>query len=555
MTAQLAFARAAWLYQNGHADDGLKYLDQNVPQKPDSAWKINHARYLELTANPQAKKEWEDLAENNPTDVKIQWQALAAKSTQPDRPFIAATIDRLRNLRGDKGTFLSIMRARYILQGSPSDKDLAEVILLLSDVTRQNSRNLMAHQLLATAYFAQKNIPQAVEELSQAADVAPDDTAIALDLARLLHSQRDFSRARPYIDRVTQSKTATADQRRICAVLLAEEGDLAAAALEFELISPGELSTKDEMSLASLYFQGNQTAKADALVTNLLKQPTPEAIQLAVDLYGSQRRDADAQRVLAMLDNLDCPAALKSRIRAAYAARVGSTEDAIKQFLAVAEMTPSDPVAWRQLLTVCIFAGRFDDVDRYVGEACTSVPGDKGFASLRDNITLLHKFGNVPSFRQVFASMAQSPKDASGIVDALNLFSKVVSQQPASQDSIAKLRQAAQTSDLLAVQLIGVQGLMIAGRNDDAIDIASRAMTAFPNSTESAQAATQALMSGKRWNEALTVALQWRSRTPRDTIAVDVALAEINIQLGKAGPGTHSIAVALHKSNPYKSSP
>ena len=542
MTAQLAFARAAWLFQNGHPDDGLKYLDQNMPQKPDSAWKINHARYLEFTANPQAKKEWEDLAENNPTDVKIQWEALAAKSTRPDRPFIAATIDRLRTLRGDKGISLSIIRARYILQGNPSDKDLAEVMLLLTDVTRQNPRNFTAHQLLANAYYIQKNIPQAIEELAQAADIAPDDTANTLQLAKLLHSQHNFSRARPYIDKVASDKNATVDQRRTCAALLAEEGDLAAAVRQYEVIPPAEVTTNDKLSLASLYTQLNQTAKADALLTELLKQPTPESIQLAVDLYASQKREADAQRALTLLDSLDCPPAVKSHIRAAYAAHFDTPENAIKQFLALTKMTPTDPAAWRQLLTVCIYAGRLDDVDHYAADAHAAVPADEGLTALNANLPLLHAFGADPGFRPIFAAMVQSPNDAPAIANAINLFADLRAHPARADEPVAKLHQLADAfRNILAVQIVAAEACLRAGQIDNAIEIGGRSMQAFPGSLEAAQLSAESLAAAGRWNEALTVAYQWRTRSHSNTLSADVFIARSCMQLNKVDDGLRQI--------------
>ncbi|MGN6370708.1 MAG: tetratricopeptide repeat protein [Phycisphaerae bacterium] len=541
MTPQLAFARAAWMASNGHPDDGLKYLEKNQPKDPnaDSEWKIDHARYLEFTNNPQAKKEWEDLAEQNPKDVKIQWQALAARSTQSDRPFIAATIDRLRTLRGDKGTFLSIMRARYILQGDkPSDKDLAEVILLLNDVIRQSPRNAAAHQLLAKAFVDQKNMAQAVDELSQAVDIAPENTALTLDLARMLHSQRNFTRARPYIDRVTQAKTTTTDQRRMCAELLVQEGDFAAASHQLELIPVADLTTNDKLSLASLYGEMNEPAKADSLVSDLLKQPTPEAIQLCANLYGSQKRDADAQRTLALLDKIDCLAATKLGIRAAYTARFGSPDAAINQFLQATKDSPTDAASWRQLLTLCILTGRFDDVDHYAAAAHAAIPADASFTALNTNSSLLHTFGTDSSFRSVFVAMVQSAKDAPDIAVALRQFADLRTHLSKPDEPLNQLRQLADTArDNLAVQIVAARGCSMAGHPDQAIDIASRAMQAFPNSAEAARVSAESLAGAGRWSEALTVGLQWRSRLGNAALPADVFLANVNLQLNNADKG------------------
>ena len=428
-----------------------------------------------------------------------------ARSTWASRPFIAATIDRLRNLRGDKGNLYPSCASATSPPGNLPTRNLAEVILLLRECDPpEPAKFRSAHQLLASAAASRTaHIPK-LSRNSLWLPTSPRTIQQSL-LATHLGSTHpaQLQPRSPYIDHASRKAKPPLSDSAVSAPPSGRGRAILPQPYKVRT-SPPANQDNDKIGLtAPSIAQLNQNAKAEALLTELLKQPTPEAIQLTANLYGAQKREVDAQRALAMLDNLDCTLAIRSRIRAGYAARFGSSDDAIKQYLALTKMTPTDPTAWRQLLAICIFSGRFDDVDRYVGEACTSVPGDNGFTTLRENIALLHKFGDVPSFRQVFASMAQSPKDAARIADALNLFSNVVSQQPASQESAAKLRQAAQTSDLLAVQLIGVRGLTIAGRNDDAIEIASQAMTAFPNSVESAEAATQALVAGKRWNEAL----------------------------------------------------
>jgi len=534
ITPQLAFARACWLFQTGHKEDGLLYFEEcrSKQNSSDLLWKSNWARYLDIVNDPHAKAEWEALAEGNPNNVRIQWQALSAKATQNDRPFLGRTIDRLRNLRGDKGTFLSIIRAKYILQGDPSDKDTAEAILLLTDINRQNPKIPIAHLLLASAYERQNNLNNAVDELTQAADLTPDSNQTSLAAAQLLHKQRNFARARPYIDRVAKSSTASADDRRTCATLFAEEGDIAAAVQQFEQIPPSDLTPNDKLRLASLYRQENQTDKLDTLLNEMLQHPTPEIIQLAVDYYGSEKREADAQRVLTMLDSIDCPPGVKTRIRAAYLARFDTPDNAMKEFLLATKNSPNDPIAWRQLLSFCILSGRLDDLDHYAADAHAAIPADDSFTTINANLPLIHDLGKDPGFLPIFVAMAQSPKDAPGIADALHLFVAIRATPASFEQPLSKLRTIATNSpNVLAIQIIAARACIISGRYDDATDIASRAMQAFPRSAEAAQVSAESLASAGRWNEALAAGSQWRSLSI--TAQADVFLANVYFQLNR----------------------
>jgi Tfp pilus assembly protein PilF len=536
ITPQLAFARACWLFQTGHADDGLHFLDESRSKNAgkDMLWESNWATYLDLIKDPRAKEQWENLADKNPNDVKIQWLALAAKATQTDRPFIGRTIERLRNLRGDKGTFLSLTRAKYILQGDPSDKDTAEATLLLTEVNRQNPKIPLAHLLLATAYERQNNLNSAVDELTQAADLLPESNQISLSTARLLYKARDFARARPYIDRVTHSSAVSADDRRACAAFLAQASDIPAAGQQLELIPAAELNTNDKLNLASFYRQQNQTAKLTAMINDLLQRPTPEVIQLAADFYGSEKRDADAQHVLAMLDAIDCPAATKSRIRAGYLARFDKPENAIKEYLLATKSSPTDAISWRQLLSFCILTGRLDDIDRYANDAHAAIPSDNSFTTLNANLPIVHDLGKDPGFRPILVAIVQSPKDASEIAEALHLLTTIRSNLEAFQEPLTKLRQIATNSpNDLAVQIIAARACIISRRYDDATDLASRAMQAFPLSAEAAQVSAESLSAAGRWEETVTVGTQWRARLQSSPILADISVANAFMHLSR----------------------
>jgi tetratricopeptide (TPR) repeat protein len=121
----------------------------------------------------------------------------------------------------------------------------------------------------------------------RAANIKPDSNAIALDLARLLQVQGEFTRAHEYLDRVIQNKATTDAERRRAAALLAQQGD-SDRALKLLQEKSAQGSQEPDIVLAALYRQRNQLDKAEAIVRKLMEKPTAGVIQFAADLYTSQ---------------------------------------------------------------------------------------------------------------------------------------------------------------------------------------------------------------------------------------------------------------------------
>ena len=141
--------------------------------------------------------------------------------------------------------------------------------------------------------------------------------------------------------------------------------------------------------------------------------------------------------------------------------------------------------------------------------------------------------------------MAQSPNIAPAIADALQLFAAIRAHHATADEPLTKLRQLADRSrDNLYVQLVAARGCIIAARFDNAIEIAGRAMQAFPTSAEAAQVAAESLYAAGRLNEAQTVGRQWHDRIRGSTLPADVFLANVSLRLNK-------FSDALQQLQPY----
>jgi Tfp pilus assembly protein PilF len=84
---------------------------------------------------------------------------------------------------------------------------------------------------------------------------------------------------------------------------------------------------------------------------------------------------------------------------------------------------------------------------------------------------------------------------------------------------------AAENPRLLSLQFLAARASMIAGRVEDASQIANRAAQNNPDKAAPAQFAVTTLASAGRWPEVLEMAKRWRETTPSDTLPSDQMIA------------------------------
>ena len=176
------------------------------------------------------------LAVEFPQNTDVQWTALMASSVQQEPKFLEDTLKRILTQQGEQNVEGRMAKALLLLQKDPSDKQLNEASLILSDVTRVAPTMIPARMVLASCLQKLNNNTGAIEQLTIAQTIKPDDIAIALRLAQLLIAQGDFAAAREQLARLSKSISQLPAQKEQAATFYLAMGsqDQAAQLLQNE---------------------------------------------------------------------------------------------------------------------------------------------------------------------------------------------------------------------------------------------------------------------------------------------------------------------------------
>ena len=551
LTVDLAFARARWLLNHQRGPEGLALLDQaRAGHGDDLLWRNAWAAGLDMINDPRAKAEWIALGDANPNNVKIQWAALSARAAQADHDFMGRTIDRLTELLGEDSLALRLVRARWYLQGTSTEADTSKASILLSDLSRNAPDMIAPKLLLATCYMRLGNISGAIDQLAAVSDMQPEQAGIAVELARLLQSRGDYARARQYLDRATRSKSASLQNMRQAASLLALQGDYTAAlALLEKTYSTAATQQAPDLVLAALYRQLNQPQKAEEICRQLLTTPDASIIAFCADFYASQNRPADAQKALALLDGLKLPPGTRELILADYATRYGTPDETLKQFQAAAQAAPTEAVVWQQLVAYCLGTGKIDEALAAADQANKKVTGGNAFEALRKNAVLIKDAARVPGTRQLLMMLTGASAGTEPVLDALRTIVAAQQQKEPARQTVSKLRKLADANPrILPLQTITLQFYMDAGQTDEAVSMATRVVQSFPAAIEPLRMATSVMGAAQQWSLALGTAQEWKRLGAGETLEADLAIAAAQLNLGNAAAASQQIQPYLERA-------
>jgi predicted Zn-dependent protease len=553
VTPNLAYAHALDRWLAGKPDEGLASFDALAQRagnsSADARWRLARAKYLDATSNPAAPAAWVALGDAFPKELFIQQAAAGAQCVRSDWDFEQRTIDRLRTLTGNNALGWRLAKARLMIESPRKDSgDVEQGSVLLTEILKDYSNIPEPHVLLARALVQMKRVEGAIDHLSIAAKLEPFSVPIALQLAGLCQSKGDFDRARKEIDRV-MPQIRTPEQRHAAAMLLARQGndDQALQILQKPQILPAGQAkdAPEDLLLAAIYRQRHDYEKVDAVLKNLLEKPDVATIEFAASFYASQSRPADAERALALLDGMKLDPGLKEMVWGRYKAGAGDLPEAIKHYQNATAQAPANPTAWQMLALCDASAGRVDDALAAVDAGSKALPNDKALAAARSRTALLKQIGPDGQLRPLAVLVLRDPLNSDTAAELLQTLLEE-RQSDDVQRLASRLQQLVERHpEFLPAQLQLVQCLLSMNRPSDALTVAQRAITAFPNSPEPAAMAARVSLATARWNEAAAAADAWKKRSLDNPLPADLAIAQAQI-------GLNQDAAAITQLQPYQ---
>jgi len=569
ITPEVAFAQADALRRANRPLEGLESLrsarntaisDRRADAVANSEkWDVASARYLDSIGDAGARQAWIDLANRHEKETNIQWMAMNAESVRGDRPFVGQLLDRLKQQLGDQDVMWRFARAKYLLEQSPDDDDRVEAALLLTELTREEPDFLDAHILLAHCRYEMHDTQRALEQLTDAADIAPKNADVALELVRMLEETGNFTESRKYTDRISQLSTLTAAQRRTTAVMMSNEGDWSGAVAMLESLVLFPVKNTDEtddprLMLATLYFQTGQTDKLNAICGQLLQSAEPGAMGLVAELFAAAGRVSESDAILNRLDTVQTAPDVKQMILGKCAMRLGEFDRAAECYRQATVANPSNKPAWRALVQTELRRLDAPAALASARAAAEKFSDDPGFAavarSLGDNAPLLPRWPEVATMESALldASAPQLADEESAIHSVCQAIVQGNGNHSTAKQMATSLSGLADDyRQVASLQVLAGRLELATGDADRAAALATRAMQDFPSDPAPAALSARAWTAAGNWNEALQAAFEWRSRAPESRLEADQMIAHSQIQL-------NDLDDAARQLQPYVSS-
>jgi predicted Zn-dependent protease len=529
LTARLAYAKALLDASSGHPQDGLQLLTDGRAKAGDDieSWDRALCQYRELIQDPGAAQAWETLGDAYPKDLTIQSAILLDEnSAWTNRDFIDRTIKRLEDLTGDEAAGWKMARARWLLESGNPQVDASAAVVLLNEVLKSETSEVGPHRLMAQAYEELGNTSGAVAEWRQAADLAPKNPRIIFGLLRSLDMTNQPDDARDAFDRLAALDHIPPDLALQAAIIVASEGDAQRAKTMLTAYPTASNQLLHDATLAKIYRVLNQPDDAAAIYIKLSDIPTLDVsvVRDAADFFASQRDLTEARKFLSKLDNDNLAPGQKELILADFEERYGSASDAAGLYAAAVKAAPSDPN---------IAAAQIGYLIRQKQTAAAQSATDAALSKWSDNSTL----GNLKAMEDLLASATNLPASANQLID----MSTRDPQDQASNDTLQVLASAGgedpqvtlkKLTDLmdkhphfLPLYEVTVNRMVELQRMNDAVTLASTAMSQFPESAAAARLCAQTYAVVARWNDAITAAKRWRDLSPGNPLDADILIA------------------------------
>lgn len=526
---RVALRYAIELHRSGRGGEAISVLQNGASRAASDAlpWQIALAQYREATNDSDADATWVALGDANPEDFTVQSLILrSAASAQSDRAFFARTIDRVRKLVGDEGTLWRYARAKFLLAGTPSPRDNAEAVTLLTELIRAEPNVPEYHVRLAQAMENLGNSRDAANQLRVAAEIDPRSVGVQIDLARLLQEQGKHAEARDCLARAADSPSIQPQHRAPLAQLLAAEGQFAEAAAVLEGASSRDLET--DLLLADLHRKLGQVEAAEKIFEQRLRtESSPDLLAAAADFFASRQQVDRARKILNGINVDSVPQSQQHAIWARFEERFGDAAAARKHYTQAAEQNPDDVSAWRRLAAFCARQGTYTDAVAAADRGLALAPQNVELQSLKLQAAAMAKVSaGSNDLSPLIDVLAQDPT-RSAEATALRAMQETLATTQPTAAQISRLRQSADRFPrYLPLQDRLARAYLQAGLNEDAANVALRIMENQPGDLSAAQTATGILRLARQWAAMKLAAEQWRRLAGAPTISADLAFAE-----------------------------
>ncbi|HMO24666.1 MAG TPA: tetratricopeptide repeat protein [Tepidisphaeraceae bacterium] len=530
----LVLGQAGDLAASGKVDEGLTLLRGAADRAGGGVrWDMAIAQYLEHAAHPDAASAWIALGDRYAGDLEVQRLILAeAQSARADRDFQARTIDRLRELTGEYGQQWRLERAKWLLANRRYE-DSAAAVSLLTEIVQRGM--IQPRIYLARALEQTGNVSTAIEHLKTASDRDPRDPRPVLELARILRDRGTLDDVRRYLVRLARDGVLSNEDRLAVASLLVDLGEPQRA---IDLLAGAELNGANDPAgrvlLADLYRRRGQYNLAEPLFDALLGAPEPSAAAIlsAAEFYAATQRPDHAQRVLDRLSSDRFSELTRALTLGRFHERRGDIEQARALYMKACALTPPSAGAWQRRAEFEMSLEAWADAIAVIDEAARLGMNEPRMATLRIEAQAMQLLAGSNGSLEPLARLLEEDPGRRPQAELVRVLADA-RRDNLDSGSIADrlLPLARRYPRLLALQQHLALHQLRAGRTDDALTTAMRAVDALPGSADAAELAVRVARSTARWPEMRRAAEAWRARISTSPVPADAAIVEALLNL------------------------
>jgi tetratricopeptide (TPR) repeat protein len=531
------YAQAISLLEQDRRADARAIIDQRIAAtrgRERLSYQLTLARFLAQAGDPEASAYLIALGSEHSQSPEVQTALLETDAVWTDEAPITAAIGRLREAVGSDGTAWRVHEARRLLTFTPSQARAAQAIQTLAPLIRQDGAQPMALMMVGEAYLLLDERGRAGEFLGRAIDAQPTSAAFYPRLIEVLQSAAQTDEAVRRLSAFGRIEPLSTDLRRKRAQLALSLAAWDQAFADFSTLAASG-AAEDRFGLAIVHLRRGQAALAESILADLarLPQATPAMVIAAADIRAA-KGDVPGGRQLIESAPADLPAQLRQAMVAAYLQRHGNSADAEAVLVAAASAEGANPDAVAELARFYLESGRLDEASRTL---------ERGLAGSPDHVVLrrvraLVRIQSGENSPEAWALLAATIADWAEAPAGLRELTAAMQQRAARPDDtaghIARLQQiTVRFPSFFTGWQVLAQSLAERGDLARASDAALAAGRAIPTDHRPAQLATTLLIQQQRFDEALSVARQWRTRAPGNGLEPDLAMAWLFQQLAR----------------------
>lgn len=546
----LLFVIASEFARAGDPEEGKRLLQEAVSSHEGDLRREFERRlavYLDRIGDPEAGDLLRRLAEEQERSAQAQLDLLESSSAWRDPDTVRLAVQRLRNLAGEASTEWRLYEARRLLTFDPSDKNTAQVYMLLNEIVKDDSEAVEARRLLAESLLLSgqaRDRSKASELLEEAVRAAPERADIHARLVSVLQEAGEAERAAQRLEAFAELDDVSDPMKRRRAQLAAEQGMWSLAIRD--ITSLRSAMTSDRVTLGSLYWKSGAVEEAMRVFASLIEQEDvePRALRAAAEFFASQ---GDMDRAQGLIDRLpDDPPGRRALASAQVYEQQRMFDEAGERYQAYVDAAGTAD-AWSELARFQFRRGMMTEAAR---SAARGLELDDAHRPLRiTERTIRLARGETLDAAAVEEMLAvvggdDSPSQLTGPAGALL---QIINDLQASPDEIrqqiSKLREMIQENPTFwPARRVLCGALVTQGNVDAAAEEAVSATRALPADPRPAQLATELLAGSNQISRAIVMGRTWLDRSRDEPLAASAALARLELRRNNFGEALNWLA-------------